>query len=125
MERMDSMHRQAPLAVVRYSMNFPDDSTLMKYMADNHPDAVAEIEGRAVPAEGIKVLLYTSKPVVAEGVTPISIEDNIYESYVNEKALVEGSPTLTKIIINLDVWLVRLKSETKFFKKVDGSVPNV
>jgi len=90
MERMNSMHRQAPLAVVRYSMNFPDDSTLMKYMADNHPDAVAEIEGRAVTDEGIKVLLYTSKPVVAEGVTPISIEDNIYESYVNEKALVEG-----------------------------------
>ena len=90
MERMNSMHRQAPLAVVRYSMNFPSDSTLMKYMADNHPDAVAEIEGRAVTDEGIKVLLYTSKPVVAEGVTPISIEDNIYESYVNEKALVEG-----------------------------------
>ena len=90
MERMNSMHRQAPLAVVRYSMNFPDDSTLMKYMADNHPDAVAEIEGRAVTDEGIKILLYTSKPVVAEGVTPISIEDNIYESYVNEKALVEG-----------------------------------
>ena len=90
MERMNSMHRQAPLAVVRYSMNFPDDSTLMKYMADNHPDAVAEIEGRAVTDEGIKVLLYTSKPVVAEGVTPISVEDNIYESYVYEKALVEG-----------------------------------
>ena len=90
MERMNSMHRQAPLAVVRYSMNFSADSTLMKYMADNHPDAVAEIEGRAVTDEGIKVLLYTSKPVVAEGVTPISIEDNIYESYVNEKALVEG-----------------------------------
>ena len=90
MERMNSMHRQAPLAVVRYSMNFSADSTLMKYMADNHPDAVAEIEGRAVTDEGIKILLYTSKPVVAEGVTPISIEDNIYESYVNEKALVEG-----------------------------------
>ena len=90
MERMNSMHRQAPLAVVRYSMNFPDDSTLMKYMADNHPDAVAEIEGRAVTDEGIKVLLYTSKPVVAEGVVPISVEDNIYESYVYEKALVEG-----------------------------------
>ncbi len=90
MERMNSMHRQAPLAVVRYSMNFSADSTLMKYMADNHLDAVAEIEGRAVTDEGIKVLLYTSKPVVAEGVTPISIEDNIYESYVNEKALVEG-----------------------------------
>ena len=90
MERMNSMHRQAPLAVVRYSMNFPDDSTLMKYMADNHPDAVAEIEGRAVTDEGIKVLLYTSIPVVAEGVVPISVEDNIYESYVYEKALVEG-----------------------------------
>ena len=90
MERMNSMHRQSPLAVVRYSMNFPDDSTLMKYMADNHPDAVAEIEGRAVTDEGIKVLLYTSKPVVAEGVVPISVEDNIYESYVYEKALVEG-----------------------------------
>ena len=90
MERMNSMHRQAPLAVVRYSMNFPDDSTLMKYMADNHPDAVAEIEGGAVTDEGIKVLLYTSKPVVAEGVVPISVEDNIYESYVYEKALVEG-----------------------------------
>ncbi len=90
MERMNSMHRQAPLAVVRYSMNFPDDSTLMKYMADNHPDAVAEIEGGAVTDEGIKVLLYTSKPVVAEGVTPISVEDDVYESYVYEKALVEG-----------------------------------
>ena len=58
-ERMDSMHRQTPLAVVRYSMNFPDDSKLMKYMADNHLDAVAEVEGRAVTDEGIKVLLYT------------------------------------------------------------------
>ena len=89
-DRMESMNSQTPLAVVRYSMNFPTDNALMEYMRVNHPDAVAEIEGRSVTEEGIKVLLYTSKPIVAEGVTPISVEDNVYESYVYEKAIVEG-----------------------------------
>lgn len=89
-DRIESMHSQTPLAVVRYSMNFPPDSSLMKYMADNHPDAVAEIEGRSVTDEGIKILLYTSKAVDTKEVTPISAKDNIYESYVNERAFVEG-----------------------------------
>ena len=89
-DRMESMNSQTPLAVVRYSMNFPTDNALMEYMRGNHPDAVAEIEGRSVTDDGVKVLLYTSKPVVAEGVTPISIADNVYESYVYEKSLVEG-----------------------------------
>ena len=89
-DRMESMHSQTPLAVVRYSMNFPAGSSLMKYMADNHPDAVAEIEGRSVTDEGMKILLYTSKAVDTKEVTPISVKDNIYESYVYERALVEG-----------------------------------
>ena len=84
------MHSQTPLAVVRYSMNFPADSSLMKYMADNHPDAVAEIEGRSFTDEGIKTLLNTSMAVDTKEVTVISSKDNIYETYVNEKALVEG-----------------------------------
>ena len=43
----------------------------MKYMADNHPDAVAEIEERSVTDEGIKVLLYTSKAVDSKEVPDI------------------------------------------------------
>ena len=89
-DRIESMHSQTPVAVVRYSMNFPADSSLMKYMADNHPDAVAEIEGRSVTDEGIKILLYTTRAVDTKEVTVISAKDNIYESYVNERALVEG-----------------------------------
>lgn len=89
-DRLESMNSQTPLAVLRYSMNFPTDNALMKYMADRHPGAIAEIEGRTVTDEGIKILLYTSNPVDAEGVTPISVEDDVYVSYVYEKALVEG-----------------------------------
>ena len=89
-DRIESMNSQTPLAVVRYSIPVPLDNPLMRYILENHPDAVAEIEGRSVTDEGIKVLLYTSKPIVAEGVTPISINDNMYESYVYEKSLVEG-----------------------------------
>ena len=87
---MEALHSHTPLAVVRYSIPVPSDNPLIKYLTDNHTDAVAEIEGRSVTEEGVKVLLYTSKPVDAEGVTPISIEDNLYESSVYEKALVEG-----------------------------------
>ena len=89
-DRMESMHSQTPLAVVRYSMNFPAGSSLMKFMADNHPDAVAEIDGRSVTDEGMKILLYTSKAVDTKEVAPISVKDNIYESCVYERALVEG-----------------------------------
>ena len=90
MDRMKAMHSHTPLAIVRHSIPVPSENPLIKYLSKNHTDAVAEIEGRSVTDDGVKVLLYTSKPVVAEGVTPISVEDNVYESYVYEKALVEG-----------------------------------
>ena len=89
-DMMQEIYLQTPLAVVRYSMPMPSDHPLMKYMAENNPDAVAEIEGRPVTEEGMKVLLNTSKSVYAEGVTPISIDDNVYESSLYEKSLVKG-----------------------------------
>ncbi len=89
-DRMQEMHSQTPLAVVRYSIPIPLDNPLMKYMAENHADAVAEIEGRSVTDEGIKILLYTSKPVEHGMAEVISQEDNVYETYVYEKSLVEG-----------------------------------
>ena len=89
-DRLQEMHSQTPLAVVRYSVPIPLDNPLMKYMAENHRDVVAEIEGRSVTDEGIKILLYTSKPVEHGMAEAISREDNVYETYVNEKSLVEG-----------------------------------
>ncbi|EQD26274.1 hypothetical protein B1B_19618, partial [mine drainage metagenome] len=89
-DRMEAMHSQTPLAVVRYSVPILDDSPLLKYIVANDPDTVAEIEGRSLSEKGIKVLLYTTKPIDNEGVEVISGEDNIYETYVYEKSLVEG-----------------------------------
>ena len=89
-DRMEAMHSQTPLAVVRYSIPIPLDNPLMGYMAENHPDAVAEIEGRSINDEGIKILLYTSKPMESGRAEVISSEDNVYETYVYEKSLVEG-----------------------------------
>ena len=89
-DRMEAMHSQTPLAVVRYSVPIPLDNPLMGYMAENHPDAVAEIEGRSINDEGIKILLYTSKPMESGRAEVISSEDNVYETYVYEKSLVEG-----------------------------------
>ena len=89
-DRMQEIHSQTPLAVVRYSIPIPLDNPLMAYMAENHPDAVAEIEGRSVTDEGIKILLYTSKPMESGRAEVISSEDNVYETYVYEKSLVEG-----------------------------------
>ena len=81
-DRMEAMHSQTPLAVVRYSIPIPLDNPLMGYMAENHPDAVAEIEGRSINDEGIKILLYTSKPMESGRAEVISSEDNVYETYV-------------------------------------------
>ncbi len=89
-ERMQEIHAHTPLAVVRYSIPIPVDNPLMGYMAENHPDAVAEIEGRSVTDEGIKILLYTSNPMESSRAEVISSEDNVYETYVYEKSLVEG-----------------------------------
>ncbi len=89
-DRMQEIHAHTPLAVVRYSIPIPLDNPLMAYMAENHPDAVAEIEGRSVTDEGIKILLYTSKPMESGRAEVISSEDNVYETYVYEKSLVEG-----------------------------------
>ena len=89
-DRMQEIHSQTPLAVVRYSIPVPLDNPLIGYMAENHKDAVAEIEGRSVTDEGIKILLYTSKPVEHGMAEAISREDNVYETFVNEKSLVEG-----------------------------------
>ena len=89
-DRLQEMHSQTPLAVVRYSVPIPLDNPLMKYMAENHRDVVAEIEGRSVTDEGIKILLYTSKPVEHGMAEAISREDNVYETHVYEKSLVEG-----------------------------------
>ena len=89
-DRLQEMHSQTPLAVVRYSVPIPLDNPLMKYMAENHRDVVAEIEGRSVTDEGIKILLYTSKPVEHGMAEVISGEDNVYETHVYEKSLVEG-----------------------------------
>ncbi|MHB1492296.1 MAG: hypothetical protein ACYCR7_01190 [Thermoplasmataceae archaeon] len=89
-DRMQEMNLQEPISVVRYSVPLPEDNELIEYMADKHPDAVAEIESRALSDEGIKVLLYTENLLDHEGVRTISRTDNIYETYVSEKSLVEG-----------------------------------
>ena len=87
---MEQMHSQTPLAVVRISLPVPFENPLMKYIAENHVDTVAEIEGRSVSDGGIKVLLYTSSPLKSDMVKAISKEDNLYETYVYEKSLMEG-----------------------------------
>ncbi|MHB1439976.1 MAG: hypothetical protein ACYCSO_05260 [Cuniculiplasma sp.] len=89
-DRMVAIHRNTPLAIVRYSMPIPEDNAVLKYIAANDPGTVAEIEGRSISEKGIKVLLYTTKPIDLEGVNTISKEDNVFESYVYEKTLSEG-----------------------------------
>ncbi|MCL5888997.1 MAG: hypothetical protein M1597_03440 [Candidatus Thermoplasmatota archaeon] len=89
-ERMEEMNSQTPVAVVRYNVPIPEDNEIMRYMEKNHPDAVGEVEGRLVSENGIKVLLYTSKPVNVKGVDPISPDDCVYESYIFERTLSEG-----------------------------------
>ncbi len=89
-ERMQEIHSRTPLAVVRYSVPVPTDSEVYRYMEKNHPDAVAEIEGRSITEKGIKVLFYTSEPIRMNGIEPISAEDLVYEAYISEKSLLEG-----------------------------------
>ncbi len=89
-ERMEEMHLQTPLAVVRYSMPIPMDNELVAYIEKEHPGAVAEIEGRTVSEQGIKILLYTEKSVDFENVSAISRDNNVYETSIIEKALMEG-----------------------------------
>ncbi|MHB1440017.1 MAG: hypothetical protein ACYCSO_09850 [Cuniculiplasma sp.] len=89
-DRMEAMHSYTPLAVVKYSIPIFENNALLKYIVANDPGTVAEIEGRSLSEKGIKVLLYTTKPIVHEGVEVISKEDNVYESYVYDKSLARG-----------------------------------
>ncbi len=88
--RMEAIHSQTPLAVVRYSVPIPGNNPLLRYIVANDPGTVAEIEGRSLSEEGIKVILYATKSIDQKRADVISKEDNIYESYINEKSLVEG-----------------------------------
>lgn len=89
-ERMEEIHSKTPLAVVRISVPVPLENPLMKYISENHADTVAEIEGRSVSDGGIKMLLYASSPLKSDMVKAISNDDNVYETYVYEKSLMEG-----------------------------------
>ena len=91
-ERNEELHSSMPLAVVRYSVPVPQDSEISKYMKENHPDSVAEIEGSTATGSGndVKVLFYTSTPVLLKGIDIISERDHVYQLYVFEKTLAEG-----------------------------------
>jgi hypothetical protein len=89
-DRMEAIHKRTPLAVVRYSVPIPGNNPLLRYIVANDPETVAEIEGRTLSEKGIKVILYTTKPFDQEGTEVISKEDNIYESYIYEKSIIQG-----------------------------------
>ena len=89
-DRFEELQKREPVAVVRYSVPVPKDNALAMYLVKNHTGAVAEVENRSFTEEGVKVVLYTEKPLESSAVTVISREDNVYEAYVNERSLLEG-----------------------------------
>ena len=89
-ERMEEIHSHTPLAVVRYSVPIPRDNEIARYMEKNHPDVVAEMEGRSRSGNKIKALFYTSEPVDMKGIEAISTEDHVYESHIFERTVSEG-----------------------------------
>ncbi|MGC8515559.1 MAG: hypothetical protein ACP5OC_05425 [Thermoplasmata archaeon] len=89
-EKLESMHSQTRLSIARFSITLPEENEIVSYVKNNHPEAVAEIEGRVLSEKGVKVILYTEKPVELPGIEIISKEDNIYEFYVLQSPLFEA-----------------------------------
>lgn len=89
-DRMEAIHNRTPLAVVRYSVPIPENNPLLNYIVANDPGTVAEMEGRTLSEKGIKVILYATKAFDQEGTDVISKDDNIYESYIYDKSLIQG-----------------------------------
>jgi hypothetical protein len=89
-EKLESVNQQTSLSIARFSTTLPEGNEVVSYLRKNHSDVVAEIEGRVLSEKGVKVILYTSKPVIFSGIEVISEEENIYEFYVLQNPLIEA-----------------------------------
>ena len=89
-EKLESIHTQTRLSIARFSTALPEENEIVSYLKNNHPEAVAEIDGRVLSEKGVKVILYTEKPAELPGIEVISKEENIYEFYVLQSSLIEG-----------------------------------
>lgn len=88
--RMDEIRQQTPLSVVKYTLRTPEDNTILKYIKSIDPESVAEIQGSILSDKGVKVILYTTRPIKHPGVKVVSEEDLVYEAFVKEKTLEDG-----------------------------------
>ena len=89
-KRMDELTVKTPLAVIKYTLRTQDDNSILRYIKATDPDSVAEVQGGILSNKGVKVILYTSKPLDHKGVSVVSLKDNIYEAFVKESVLEEG-----------------------------------
>ncbi|MHB1709474.1 MAG: hypothetical protein ACYCT2_08390 [Thermoplasmataceae archaeon] len=89
-ERLSRISAETPIAVVQTSSAIPEDNELIRTIAKEYPDVVAEAEGRSDVREGVRVVLYSSKPLNVDGVIEISHQSHVYEARAFEKTLIEG-----------------------------------
>ena len=89
-EKLETIHSQTKLSIARFSTALPQGNEIVSYIGNNHLDAVAEIDGRVLSEKGVKVILYTEKPVEVPGIGVISKVDNIYEFYGRQDPLIEA-----------------------------------
>jgi len=59
-------------------------------LIEYHPEAIAEIDASVLSEKGVKILLYTAKPVEFRGIEVISTEENIYGFFVQLPPLIEA-----------------------------------
>lgn len=89
-EKLESINNQTRLSITQFSIPPIKENEIVFYLLNNHPDAVAEIDGRVLSEKGVKVTLYTARPVEYRGVEVISLEENIYEFFVQLTPLIEA-----------------------------------
>lgn len=89
-ERIEEMKTMADISIIQYSLPLEILDAFGNYMRKDHPDAVAEVEGRSYSIGAVKMLLYTNKKVTYDGVEIISEKDYIYQYNSKEGEIIEG-----------------------------------
>ncbi len=96
-DRMMHIHQETPLTLVRYSVGLPLNIDIMKYLEENSGEVIAEVENRHLLKGKARIILYSAKPLDFKGISPISIEENIFETYVDQSGIL-GSEEIGNLL---------------------------
>ncbi len=120
---VDRVNSETPVSVVRYSVPLPEDNRIVELALNRDREGLAELDPRKQNINIARLILY-SNTRIDDALKPISHDDHVYESDIEDKFMVEGARLGNELRIPRIAFFIRLRGnrleDTTFIPTVEA-----